>query len=84
MTGETTSAEFSVCIIESNSPRLADNCIAIKLDGASISTLQELHDSLKGPLQFPGSYAHSLDALFDVLVDLAWLNRRPVHLILNN
>jgi len=76
--------EFSVCILESKSPILVEDCIAIKLDGASISTIQELHDGLKGPLKFPGDYAHSLDALFDVLIDLAWLNRRPVHLIINN
>lgn len=76
--------EFSVSILESKSPVLVEDCIAIKLDGASISTIQELHDALKGPLYFPGDYGYSLDALFDVLIDLAWLNGRPVHLIINN
>ena len=41
------------------------------IDGASIHTRAELHDSLEEQLSLPDWYGRNLDALFDCLTDLS-------------
>ena len=83
---ETTDSNQPIILIYDNADALKYEscCIVIEIDGAEISNQMELHDCLHSPLKFPGNYGHSLEALYEVLIDLAWLNGKPVHLIITN
>jgi len=65
-------------------PNTSDNAVSVNINGATINTLKDLHDCLKKPLQLPGYYGDNLDALYDVLCDLAWLKERPVQIIIHD
>lgn len=43
----------------------------VTLDGAVLSSKEELHQTLVRALAFPGWYGGNLDALFDCLTDLS-------------
>lgn len=75
---------FSVGIFEQTQPATQIGQIVVEIDGATVSNLEQLHEVLKTPLKFPGYYGNNLDALYDVLADLAWLKEKPVHLIIKN
>lgn len=63
-------------------PKTAGNTISVNINGANINTLKDLYECLKDPLILPGYFGGNLDALYDVLSDLAWLRERPVQIII--
>lgn len=50
-----------------------DNIISILIDGAEISTKEQLFVSFKEALSFPDYFGMNWDALEDLLKDLSWL-----------
>ncbi len=73
---------FTVNIFQRSPERWNEHAIEVVIKGAVVNTLDDLHEQLKEPLKLPGYYGSNLDALYDVLSDLAWLNERPVHIII--
>lgn len=41
------------------------------LDGKEMTTIDKLHDEIEKKLDVPGYYGRNLDALYDVLTDMA-------------
>jgi|GEM_PF-706784 len=65
-------------------PKVSENTVSVNINGATVNTLQDFHNALKEPLKLPGYYGDNLDALYDVLSDLAWLKERPVQIIIHD
>lgn len=76
--------QFKATIFEKITPLIAGNVVIIELEGAQINSVSKMYEVLKSPLKFPMEYEDNLDGLFDLLIDLAWLKERPVHIIIRD
>ncbi|GGO29670.1 barstar family protein [Deinococcus humi] len=51
-----------------------DKHLRFDLDARVMTTEKEFHSEIAGKMSFPSSYGGGMNALFDVLTDLAWFD----------
>jgi len=62
--------------------RDSDRVLVRVLDGASLRTRDDLYDAFAEAFAFPSYFGRNLDALYDCLRDLEWLDDRNIRLII--
>ncbi|MEO6190063.1 MAG: barstar family protein [Saprospiraceae bacterium] len=50
----------------------------VEIDGKCCTTEADFHSEVSSKLKFPEYYGNNLDALFDCLIDLEWIEERNV------
>ncbi|HPI54933.1 MAG TPA: barstar family protein [Chitinophagaceae bacterium] len=54
------------------------------LDGRHIQSMDDFYDQLQDALSLPDYFGRNLDALFDILSDLSWIEQQFTFLIITN
>lgn len=57
---------------------MLDDSMYIEVDGNCCPTESDFHKEIKEKLKFPEYYGNNLDALFDCLIDLEWLQQHNI------
>lgn len=58
--------------------------IFVIIDGSHLYTTEDLYRTLAETLSFPDYFGQNLDALYDMLTDLAWLPYENIYVIIKN
>lgn len=56
----------------------------ITVEGAHCKNLKDLHKEFSYAFRFPEYYGVSMDALFDCLIDLSWLEGNSIMVLIRN
>ncbi len=60
-----------------------NNKITVEIHGSEIRDIKSFYDILVHQLEFPGYFGENLDALYDMLLDLQWLKKDTIDLIIS-
>lgn len=75
---------FYVYQDEKKLPEISKSTLVVKLNGGQFKTLSKLYIQLNKEFQFGGSFGNNLDALFDSMTDLSWLDEKKFVLSISN
>ncbi|MBK9960590.1 MAG: barstar family protein [Saprospiraceae bacterium] len=53
------------------------------IDGNNCDTYKSLYDEFAKVLQFPDYFGNNMDALYDCLLDLSWIEEREILLVIH-
>ncbi len=76
--------QFKLKVFHKTMPQATEHTLSIHINGAVVNNIATFHDLLKEPLALPGYYGDNLDAMFDVLSDLACLKEKPVQFVITD
>jgi RNAse (barnase) inhibitor barstar len=75
---------FFIYSDEKNLPAASSSSLHVELDSNLYPSLNKLYIKLNKELLFGGDFGNNLDALFDSMTDLSWLNEKKFRLIFKN
>lgn len=68
----------------SDLPQKSSSTLVAQFDGAQFRSLAKLYVILNKEFQFGGNFGNNLDALFDSMTDLSWLNEKKFAIVIRN
>lgn len=65
-------------------PSFGPNARVVELDGKACPTLRSFYSAIAKAMDFPDHFGKNLDALFDCLSDLSWIEAPEIALVVRN
>jgi RNAse (barnase) inhibitor barstar len=60
------------------------DCYIGKIDGSKAKNYKDFFQSMAAAFEFPDYFGHNMNALWDCMTDLDWLDRRNYALVITN
>jgi RNAse (barnase) inhibitor barstar len=65
--------------------KVSEGLVIVEVDGKKAVTVRDFYRQVAKPLQFPEYFGENLDALFDMLCDLSWMDDfRAIHVVIKS